>query len=257
MNKNTPHASLSQREDEILDAFKEESIKNGDGEIAPDGLIFMGELFCDEGGNWIRNRGDEVSKWDEDSVKLAILTKEQNEPDDYYDIRSASGFAKGDRPKATKFYRNIGAILYGLRTLSPDYPGRSQVTLMNVPYVRINLKKQTAGGQESRNYSTIVLKYQELTKRQLSIYGAKIYFNGGGKMGMKILQDLYPDITYFQTSADSSIFNKQQWNRWIWYSERHQIVVINGYHPSYFAISEEDYYNSFMTPYLEFISKWK
>ena len=138
-------------EKSLFEAWQARSEKLGDGEIAPDGLHYKGEIVYD-GQYWGREPGNEEKLWENAPKRLLFLTKDLNDTD-AWDIRAETGRknSTGEDKVTALFYKRLMMWTYGIAmihatTVSPDFRTASDYRIFRpcferFPTARVNCKK--------------------------------------------------------------------------------------------------------------------
>ena len=247
-------------ENKLFEEWEIRSKANWDNTpLAPDGLLYRGEVVYNANGCWIHCPGDETERWQHAPKRLLILTKDLNEPDDSWDIRAETGRKNGSGQNHIVipylFYKQLMRWAYGL--LAFDSKGKTPSFAMannpkvygpfydEAPIARINCKKQAGGGAISNSLlKTYMERYSDLLLRQINLYDADILLCCGGQgiITNYILKHYLPDT--------------RKINTWIYYSESARKVVIDSYHPSFWGYSIEGIYNDLTAAYEEFLTQY-
>lgn len=263
---------IHQQEEVIFNEWVLESIKNGHGDnIAPDGLLFRGQLSDHSNGFWYLNAGREEELWDSAEKRLLILTKDLNnanengEIEEAWDIRQESGLRNAldyvNFEKSIPFYKRLMMWSYGILKMSKDgsYPSFEEARDMSLsgrnyiegPIARINCKKQCGKSTISdEELSFFMETYSKLLIENINIYHkadillccAYSQKNGGvikNFIQKYILNDLIP---------------VEGTEGWIYYSPSTNKVLINSWHPSC-RKSYKKTYENMMSAYSTFIKR--
>ena len=260
-------ASIHEEEDRILEELSNNCPTSIDKDkLVPDGLHYLGEFSYEENGCWKRVSDDEEERWKdicEQKRGLVVLTKDLNDAE-VWDIRMDHGRKNGNRnaeASSDVFYENLRRWIYGLMTMSksgkmPEYPTTedAQEHFEKEPWVRMNLKKERGKGSvKDHVLHAHIEATKESLKEQLKLYkGASIYIDCAKGEGIKLLKQIYPDITLFSSGEKPRIS----------YSGKHRFIIIDSHHPSAWEyddtrqrISEEDYYNNMREAVQDFFQK--
>ena len=155
--------------------FRSQEMEDGD-EFVPDGLLYRGDFFYDEWGNWERRPGDEVEKWTYCPMRLLIITKDLND-EEPWDIRAETGRKNSSGKEnviiSASFYKNLMRWAYGLLIVNegkaiPSFEAVNQQDVYQPfydekPIARINCKKQLGGSSISpQKLKSYLNRYQDL-----------------------------------------------------------------------------------------------
>lgn len=86
-----------EKNEEILQKWEQEMLKNGEENFAPDGIMYRGKIIFNESESSIReqNSNAENKLWNNAPLRLLFLTKDQNTGgDDAWDVRGERFFSK-------------------------------------------------------------------------------------------------------------------------------------------------------------------
>ena len=237
--------------------FRSQEMEDGD-EFVPDGLLYRGDFFYDEWGNWERRPGDEVEKWTYCPMRLLIITKDLND-EEPWDIRAETGRKNSSGKEnviiSASFYKNLMRWAYGLLIVNegkaiPSFEAVNQQDVYQPfydekPIARINCKKQLGGSSISpQKLKSYLNRYQDLLLEQIRFYDADILLCCGGSDLIKdfIQENYLPDLVYV--------------NDWMYYSISTNKLVVNSWHPCYRNDTHQNMYEEMMANYGDFLGKY-
>ena len=245
--------------DDLFDDWEKESKKNGLDNFVCDGLMFKGEVFKNK-GFYGRKPGNENELWNNSSKRILFLLKDMNDPDEYgLDLREWMGTQ--NPPIITKrFFKNIALWLLGIDEIQENgnfipfneanIPEKYSKAFEEKPFAIVNCKKQ-AGSANISNEELLdyVEKYGIFLKKQIEILDPNIIYCGGGsdnQIGTVVtiaFKIIYPKLDFLKV------------NNWIFFNKKKNIILIDGWHPSYRVLSYIDGYKVMMEKFKEFLIK--
>jgi hypothetical protein len=217
-----------------------------------DGLMYRGEIA----NPYWRRSGNENELWEKTSTRVMFLMKDVNAGEDGKEVDDdIRGRIFRDTTK--KIYRNMSYWLYGLlKTIEngkiPEYPisvAEATQFFDDTPVAYVNCKKQAGAS----SVSCSKLKY---------------YIERDKKFIIEEIEILKPDIIIccaWTESTDNPIlkFIKEnlyqdikEVNKWMYYSEDNNKLIIDSYHPSTTKSSNSDMYHNMMEAYKEFLTQY-
>ena len=237
--------------DDLFVDWERESENNGLSGFCKDGLLNKGHIFKNDDGYWGRTKGNENELWHNASKRVLFLMKDSNgNPGE--DMRTWIG-RQHPTDITFRFFKQIALWLYGINSILNNGIYKSFTDADNVkiyskafddlPIAIVNCKKESGGGSISnRNLINYAHKYQEFLKKQLKILNPNIIYCGGGSgTVLQIAKDLiYKGFVF------------QKINNWIYYENGEGIILIDGWHPSYYAISYQEPYEDLMEAFKDF-----
>lgn len=223
---------INEKLNTLFDEWKTIMNRNGDKGFCYDGLIYRG--------------GKEDSLWLQSNRRIVFLLKEQND-NDGEDVREWTGSINGCTPNGN-FFNRISAWLYGLTHVTDSgYPSMNEAfnpeiqmkVLSEYPYAYVNVKKET--GTAIANDSIVydhAARYASFLRQELDILSPNIIVCGGGIVFRSAIYTIYPDVNF------------QGINDWVYFSDSHDLLLINGYHPVAHK-SNEAMYDNMMKAFME------
>ena len=234
--------SIKKEEDGVFQEYAYRAKVNHDpiDEIAKDGLTNRGKIVQGNNGYWYRLPGNEEKLWSTSMRKILYVTKDPND-DSAWDMREETGRKNKETSirVTSLFYKGYMRINYLLHNTTDKYhPTYEEADEHKLTFyekqavVRINIKKQPGKGtlknQDLKRWLNI---YGDIITKQIHIYAPNIIYCAGGR---RIIREY---ITKHYLKVDSF----QKVNDWIYYSEKENITVIDGYHFSYRSHIREHY----------------
>jgi len=234
--------SIKKEEDGVFQEYAYRAKVNHDpiDEIAKDGLTNRGKIVQGNNGYWYRLPGNEEKLWSTSMRKILYVTKDPND-DSAWDMREETGRKNKETSirVTSLFYKGYMRINYLLHNTTDKYhPTYEEADEHKLTFyekqavVRINIKKQPGKGtlknQDLKRWLNI---YGDIITKQIHIYAPNIIYCAGGS---SIIREY---ITKHYLKVDSF----QKVNDWIYYSEKENITVIDGYHFSYRSHIREHY----------------
>lgn len=247
-----------QLEKDIFDEWRKRSVDYDHGDnFAEDGLLYKGDINYSDTGYWYRNTGNEEELWKNAHTRVLFLTKDLNDTD-AWDIRAETGRKNHSGETNiiinTPFYKNYMRWFYGILTACQTGECKSyeeancQQTYRSffdeMPLVRVNCKKQVGGGTISTDrLKHFMERYKDLLVKQIKLYNPDVIVCCGGSSSIKdfIATSYLPDL--------------ERINKWVYYSNSLNKVVIDFYHLSH-RFSQEGVYTDLMNGLKEFIDKY-
>ena len=180
--------------------------------------------------------------WQKANKKILVILKETNDFNKYglnelinNNINnSKSGIWKG------LTWHNTGRIAYALLNPNSNFKEADKNRKSALSYIAVMNLKKTAGKSASKK-ETIkkhTLKYADYIKKEINIINPDIVILGG-------TFDFIKSILNLRHISDNLYKEKNNDNR----------IYIKCYHPGYFRIKKEEYYNQCVKPYFEYIEK--
>lgn len=241
--------------------------------FARDGIMNLGGNFnIDNNGTvWREASGKENKSWNECSLRILFLTKDENtDGGESWDVRRETFYAKKyGLPPNNKtisdsfFYKNEACILYGLRNTTPEkkimYDDFSWEEALNYSdvniFARINCKKEV-GYQTISNYDLqeAIYKYYDYLKNQILNLDADIFVccgnQGDNNVILNALYTIYDDefnyVDFVQGKGTGMHYN-----------ERRNKLAIDAYHLAYFKGGLEARYYEIVEMYYGFLKYLK
>ncbi len=237
---------VSEKEDELFDAWESESNNDGYPDFCRDGLIFNGEVF---NNNHNVCSGNQEELLNNAKRRIVFFMKEPNSnPDEDYRTWALEGDSKH------AFFIMIYSWLSELSKIQANDVDISPVTYTfpkNLPLIIVNAKKVSGGASADDNaVYAYAEKYRDNLRKQLDIYSPNIIVCGGGyicKTGEVLMHYIANHIIYNDIE-----FTKMEGSNWIWYSVEKQMVLINSYHPTS-RTSYEDKYHGLIQEFKSFL----
>lgn len=205
---------INEQLNELFSEWKNAMLQNGHQGFCYDGLIYR--------------KGKEDLLWRNSKRRIVFLLKEQND-NDGEDVREWSGSINGLTPNGN-FFNRLSAWLYGLTHITAStYPSLDEAfdphnqmkALQEYPYAYVNVKKETGGAVANDNVVyTHATKYASFIRRELDILNGNIIVCGGDVVFRAARDLVYKDITFNEI------------NDWVYYSQSHNLLLINSYHPA-------------------------
>ena len=261
--------SIYSKNEEILKRWEVKSKKNKEiDEFVPDGIMYRGELHNCENGIGCEHLPSkdfkvETETWENAPMRFLYITKELNAYDGpAWEVRGeVGGRKKMDSYEVRgQFHRNIVYQLYGLGHTTPkrkvlwndkEFTDENALKFYDsCAFARINVKKQAGKSRIEDNVLTDYMgKYSALLQEQILNLDADIIVCGGSNGGRNLILDFLKENCYRDLTAVMPD------NNWIYYSEKYNKIAINSWHPSYFGISSQDFYDGMITAYFNFLKK--
>ena len=248
------------------------SMNLSENEFCPNGgLLFRGDFGLNDINEenrytWNRSEGNEEELWCKSPKRLMILTKDLNDPNGW-DIREESGGRCQLKEKdediqylGIGFYRKLNRWVYGiLKEKNGSYPPFEDVTnyeemghfYESAPLVRINCKIET-GGPTVENQVLIdsMNRHKDFLIEQIKLYHANIIFCGGFQSGYNAIFDFIKNNIFKDLRAVPDT------DGWIYYSQEHNIVVIESYHPSIRYYADEFLYEELVKNFAKAVTDY-
>jgi len=244
-----------QKENSLLNRWKQLAINYGDCHFTYDGLLLRGKATQDENLNWSYQTGNEEKLW-QSNPKLLFITKDVN-GEDGDDIRTWTGRQNGSEivrvgNEGTRktFFSNLMRWTFGLNEilLGQESLSFSSITedmainaFDNLPIARINCKKEAGNSICTTSQLNKYFEkngYLELFREEVELFGDARIIYCGGKDVFNLLRKANFDLIKIKTGIDNNDFFKTKINN-------STNLVINGFHPAYpgrnsSAISQDD-----------------
>ena len=246
--------------DKILEAWQEQSVKNGAGDIEFDGVAYKGDIntFVGKDGKTYneRNPGNEESIWNNSDKRILFVAKELNDPENPYDSRVVMAYApeRGIEP-TDRFLKSMLYIAKGLlesqADKGADFNGDEHIENLMAAWdkaavAKINVKKQPGGSvADMVEINSSMQEYRDLLRKQLQLLDANIIVCCDNRAGIlsTIKNLIYP--------------NAVQLNDETWYDEQSNTLLIESYHLSAWVVSYENKYNRVIGNYVDALAKIK
>ena len=246
--------------DKILEAWQEQSVKKGAGDIEFDGVAYKGDIntFAGKDGKTYneRNPGDEDSIWNNSDKRILFVAKELNDPENPYDSRVVMAYApeRGIEP-TDRFLKSMLYITKGLLESQADkaaeFNGDESIENLMAAWdkaavAKINVKKQPGGSvADMAQVNSSMQEYRDLLRKQLLLLDANIVVCCDNKAGiLSTIKDLvFPNVVQLTDEA--------------WYDKQSNTLLIDSYHLSAWTISYEDKYNRVIGNYVNALAKIK
>ena len=246
--------------DKILEAWQEQSVKNGAGNIEFDGVAYKGDIntFTGKDGKTYneRNPGDEDSIWNNSDKRILFVGTDLNDPENPCDSRVVMTYdpENGIEPTGL-FLKNMLYITKGLMESSADKVAEFNfdepienlmATWDKSAVAKINVKKQPGGPvADMALVNSSMQEYRDLLRKQLQLLDANIIVCCYNKAGiLSTIKDLvYP--------------NAVQVNDEVWYDEQSNTLLIESYHLSALLVSYTEKYNRVIGNYVDALAKIK
>lgn len=224
----------------LFEKWKAKSIENGEEKaFCEDGLMYK----YGHDNNYV----DEL--WDKSQKRIMFLLKD---PKEYSgDSREWLQKKEENRQLQSSFIKKLAYVLYGLSTVKDgkiadfwDITHEQLVKCFNeIPFAFVESKKQAGetkiSDKELKKYINL---YKEYLTEEINILNPDIVICFGGPQHHFAVNDLYKDAEVI----DKHIRLHKQTNT----------LIIYSYHPSYFRISPENFYNDIMCQYGKFLAKY-
>lgn len=273
---------IQEQEDAILAEYSKIAFERHDNYVVNDGLPFCGKIIKD-GCNWKRTRmrsnNNEGDIYERMPLKILLITKECPVSSETKDLRIES-FRDNNTQDGSihtinmRFHHNILSTIWGLthydliQKKCPDWEDKekpwswdmAREFFETMPIPRINVKKIAGNNTTSQTILDSYMydiEYRPLIIKQILLYNADIIVCYGRQ------------IFEFVINPANGIFNDvdvkedKKLDPWVYYSGSKQKLIFNSIHPSYWGVSEKDFYNGMMTDYSKFLnthedlaSKW-
>lgn len=257
------------KNERILSQWEAQSCNNGEiDEFVPDGIMFRGQIRqCADGCEHLPSKGfeKEAETWEKAPMRFLFITKELNSyGGDAWEVRKEVGGRKSvdDCQFHGCFHTNLLSQLYGLGNTTPKFEVRWEDVEVerstfnksvydfydNCALARINVKKQV--GEERTDPAVLRVymeKYKVFLQKQILNLDADIIVCCGSskKDGNPILDFLIDNCPCYS--------DLKKVNSWIYYSEKKNIIAIDSWHLSYFAVTRENFYSDMIEAYYEFL----
>lgn len=223
----------------LFEKWKAKSIENGEE-----------KAFCEDGLMYKygqdKNYVDEL--WDKSKKRILFLLKDPKE--DSGDSRLWLNDQKNQQ-LGRKILKKLAYILYGLSTVKDgktvdfwDITHEQLVEFFNeIPFAYVESKKQEGitviNDKELVKY---INRYKEYLAEEINILNPDIIICFGQPQYHFAVNDLFKDVE----KIDNNIHIDKHTNT----------LIIYSYHPSYFRISPENFYNDIMCQYGKFLAKY-
>lgn len=221
--------------DNILDAWEEFSIKNGDGEIERDGVAYKGNIrtFTGDDKNVYHERqpGNEETVWNNSDKRILFVLKELNDPGNPYDSRVVVGYDPDHGIVPTN--KNIKNMIYATKGLlestsdsTASFNENEDMEVLmriwdNAAVAKINVKKQPGGAVANINEITAHINtYKGFLKQQIQLLDANIIVCCDNRSGI------------LSTIKELAYPNAIQLTDEVWYDKSSNAMLIESYHTS-------------------------
>ena len=247
-----------EKNEEILQKWEQEMLKNGEENFAPDGIMYRGKIERYENGSerLDSEKGIENKEWSKTPLRILYLTKDQNvSGDGAWDVRGETGRKFEESLKiGSSFHRSLMYQLYGIVNTTPKvkalFPENERMLIDlydSYIHARINVKKE--GGNSSIKNPVLVRymnQYKDLLVEQIRSLDADVFICCGysdsvEKTGNVILNFL-----------NENLYSFEKVNNWISYDKTRNKIAINTYHLSA-RISYNDVFEDMTQAYYEFL----
>lgn len=223
----------------LFEKWKAKSIENGEE-----------KAFCEDGLMYKyghdKNYVDEL--WDKSKKRILFLLKDPIE--DSGDSRLWLNEPENQQLRPI-IMKKLAYILYGLSTVKDgkvtdfwDITHEQLVKSFNeIPFAYVESKKQEGTTViKDKELDKYINRYKEYLTEEINILNPDIVICFGGPQHHFAVNDLYKDAEVI----DKHIRLHKQTNT----------LIIYSYHPSYFRISPENFYNDIMCQYGKFLAKY-
>lgn len=223
----------------LFEKWKAKSIENGEE-----------KAFCEDGLMYKyghdKNYVDEL--WDKSKKRILFLLKDPIE--DSGDSRLWLNEPENQQLRPI-IMKKLAYILYGLSTVKDgkvtdfwDITHEQLVKSFNeIPFAYVESKKQEGTTViKDKELDKYINRYKEYLTEEINILNPDIVICFGGPQHHFAVNDLYKDAEVI----DKHIRLHKQTNT----------LIIYSYHPSYFRISPESFYNDIMCQYGKFLAKY-
>ena len=242
--------SIHRSEDTLFDEWEKSYPTDERKSFVRDGLCCNGEL-CHE--DWNSHPGNEEELWANAQRKIVFLMKDPNSnPGEDYRYW-------GYRAFTAKFYKVIFNWLQGLSEITADYTpllennsylNPANQTVLKYPLAIVNIKKISGGSsvanQTLYNYAERDAAFLQRQIREI-LQPNIIVCGGGSDCVLDIVRTyIYPEYNFEQVNEN---------NRWCFYSEELNLLLINSWHPSARGVSDCQKIDDMMRNVSYFISK--
>lgn len=243
--------------DKILDAWQEQSLKKGCGDIELDGVAYKGCIhsFTGNDGKIYHERlsGNEEDIWNKSSKRILFIAKELNDPDNPYDSRVVMKYDPANGIKVSHpFLKSMLFITKGLMESTADkaaeFNGQEPMenlmsTWDKAAVAKINVKKQPGGSfSDMSEINSSMQEYRDLLCKQLQLLEANIIVCCDNKAGI------------LSTIKELTYPNAVQLTDEVWYDKQSNTLLIESYHLSA-RLSYEKRYNRVIRNYVDALSK--
>lgn len=217
-----------------------------------DGIMFKGTIR-EENSYWGRNRGTENQEWHNAKMRVLFLMKDPNRnPGE--DMREWIG-RQGEEVVTGRFFSHIALWLYGLSRVDRlgNFPPFSQVNdpkaytdaFDTLPLAIVNIKKRSGGDTVSNDTLATYLNRGNnalYLKKEIAILQPNVVVCGGGSgLVMRVAREIiFPEISFTEVDHD------------VCFSTKPRLVLLNSYHPSWWAVSSKEMYERVMKGYKRF-----
>ena len=253
------------KNEEILKRWEKEMKKNGEYNFAPDGIMFRGEKYNAESGNYSyhessNNNTEENRLWNEAPLRYLFLTKDQNcGEEDAWDVRTETA-RKDINSTAIKalFHRNLLYQLWGLthttkdKAATYDFSNAQAIDYYDCKcaLARINVKKQ--GGNSVCSDELLcehLKKYKSYIVEQIQNLDADVMVCCGYSKSIELTGNRILNFL----NENGYKFEKE--NSWIYYDKQKNKIAVNDWHLSYRGVSSEEIFDDLTSAYQEFLKQ--
>lgn len=220
---------------EILAEWKKQ---RPDYDFSDDGIMYRGDFEVLSEKCFARKpSGTESSDW-EDSMRIAILTKDQNAGGEgSWDTCSETGRERMEKAAIQRvFFRNLMYCLHALTSVKPDHvpqlPSTEEMlrTYDSTPHARINVKKNAGNSKlENRILKEYLEKDQGFIMKQIENLEPRIIVCCGYSGNIKGTGNMILNFL----NEHGYTFEQQTNEGWIYYDRARNVVAINTYHFAY------------------------
>lgn len=232
----------------------EKEFGSGGKKFCRDGVMFKGKRYQNKDGWWGRIEGDANQRWHKASNRILFLMKEPNR-NRGEDMREWIG-RQGEEVVKEGFFSNIALWLYGLSRVDAfgNYMAFREANdakaytnaFDTLPLAIVNIKKASGGRTVANDTLAAYLKRANnaaYLRKEIEILQPNIVICGGGS-GLVITvarEVIYPKIVFTEVDGD------------VCFNTKARLVLLNSYHPSWWAISTKEKYERIMKEYRRFL----
>ncbi len=224
----------------LFEKWEAKSIENMDkNQFCQDGLMYK----YGHDNNYV----DEL--WDKSQKRILFLLKDPKEFSG--DSREWLQKKEENRQLQSSFIKKLAYVLYGLSTVKDgkiadfwDITHEQLVECFNeIPFAFVESKKQAGTIQiQDKVLKKYINDYKEFLTEEINILNPDIIICFGQPQYHFAVNDLFKDVE----KIDNNIHIDKHTNT----------LIIYSYHPSYFRISPENFYNDIMCQYGKFLAKY-